>query len=206
MKQKFAYKDTDFKEKIMSQTSASATKETGVTADAAVDEGVRHEQAVNAFEYAIWHLGSSFARWRRDCLACLPETSLTGAEASILHVIHLNGTDKGITEISRLLHRDDMANLQYGIKKLLAQGYIEKANASAPKKNVAYRTSSKGAKLVEDYLTVRRETLMKLTDRMPGMTDAINEVTMMMHIMIGIYDQASNIVAGHGGPLGRLQP
>lgn len=171
-----------------------------------IEDALLHEQAVNGFEYAIWHLGSAFARWRRDCLACLPDVSLTGAEASILHVVHLNGTDKGINEISRLLHRDDMANLQYGVKKLLAQGYLEKANANAAKKVIAYRTSAKGGKLVEDYLRVRRETLMKLTDRMPGMTGAIDEVTMMLHIMIGIYDQASNIVAGHGGPLGKLQP
>ena len=32
----------------------------------AVGESLRHEQAINAFEYAIWHLGSAFARWRRD--------------------------------------------------------------------------------------------------------------------------------------------
>lgn len=170
------------------------------------DDALRHEQAINAFEYAIWHLGSAFARWRRDCLACLPGESLSGAEASILHIVHLNNTPKGIGEISRLLHRDDIANLQYGIKKLLAQGFLEKTNPKAPKKSVTYQTSAKGRKLVEDYLRLRRETLMRLTARVPGMTDTIGEVTTMLHVMIGLYDQASNIVAGHGGPIGKLQP
>jgi predicted MarR family transcription regulator len=170
------------------------------------DESLRHEQAINAFEYAIWHLGSAFARWRRDCLACLPGEALSGAEASILHIVHLNDTPKGIGEISRLLHRDDIANLQYGIKKLLAQGFLEKTNPKAPKKSVTYRTSAKGRKLVEDYLRLRRETLMRLTARVPGMTDTIGEVTTMLHVMIGLYDQASNIVAGHGGAIGKLQP
>lgn len=170
------------------------------------DEALKHEQAVNAFEYAIWHLGSAFARWRRDCLSCLPDNSLSGAEASILHIVHLNDTPKGIAEISRLLHRDDTANLQYGIKKLLAQGYLEKTNPKAPKKSVTYRTSAKGRKLVEDYLRLRRETLMRLTARVPGMTGTIGEMTTMLHVMIGIYDQASNIVAGHGGAIGKLQP
>ena len=173
---------------------------------ASVDEAQRHEEAINGFEYAIWHLGSAFARWRRDCLACLPDNALSGAEASILHIVHLNDTPKGIAEISRLLHRDDTANLQYGIKKLLAQGYLEKTNPKAPKKSVTYRTSAKGRKLVEDYLRLRRETLMRLTARVPGMTDTIGEVTTMLHIMIGLYDQASNIVAGHGGAIGKLQP
>src|SRR5262245_61900668 len=55
-----------------------------------------HERAVTAFEYAVWHLGSAFARWRRDCLALLPDGALSGAEASLLHVIHINGTAKGL--------------------------------------------------------------------------------------------------------------
>src|SRR5215510_16452887 len=86
------------------------------------EAAARHERAVTAFEYAAWHLGSAFARWRRDCLASIPGAGLSGAEASILHIIHLNGTPKGLAEISRLLHRDDLANLQYGIKKLVTLG------------------------------------------------------------------------------------
>jgi len=170
------------------------------------DDALAHEQAINGFEYAIWHLSSAFARWRRDCLACLPGEPLSGAEASILHIVHLNNTPKGVAEISRLLHRDDIANLQYGIKRLLAQGFIEKADPKAPKKSVTYLTSDKGRKLVEAYLQLRRETLLRLTDRVPGMTKAIGEATTMLHVMIGMYDQASNIAAGHGGPIGRLQP
>jgi predicted MarR family transcription regulator len=193
------------KEKNMGELAAVSAPAPEPLADS-VDESLRHEQAINGFEYAIWHLGSAFARWRRDCLACLPGESLSGAEASILHIVHLNDTPKGIADISRLLHRDDIANLQYGIKKLLAQGYLEKSNPSAPKKSVTYQTSAKGRKLVEDYLRLRRETLMRLTARVPGMTDTIGEVTTMLHVMIGLYDQASNIVGGHRGAIGKLQP
>ena len=71
---------------------------------------------------------------------------------------------------------------------------------------MTYQTSAKGRILVEEYLRLRRETLIRLSDRVPGMTDAVTEATTMLHIMIGIYDQASNIVAGHGGAMGKLQP
>ena len=70
------------------------------------------EQTVNAFEYAAWHFGSAFARWRHDCLGATPANALGGTEASILHVLHLNGTAKGLSDVARLLHRDDLANLQ----------------------------------------------------------------------------------------------
>jgi predicted MarR family transcription regulator len=170
------------------------------------DAAARHERAVTGFEYAAWHLGSAFARWRRDCLASIPGAGLSGAEASILHVLHLNGTAKGLAEISRLLHRDDLANLQYGIKKLMSLGYIEKADPKAPRKSVTYRASAKGQALVEAYLQRRRETLLRLTASLPGTSEAIENATVMLHVMIGLYDQASNIVAGHGGALGQLRP
>lgn len=174
--------------------------------DAASEDPLRHERAVTAFEYAAWHLGSAFARWRRDCLASIPGVSLSGAEASILHIIHLNGTPKGLADIARLLHRDDLANLQYGLKKLLSQGFIEKADDKAARKSVSYRASAKGGALVEAYLQRRQETLLRLTRTLPGTTAAIEDATVMLHVMIGFYDQASNIVSGHNGAFGSLEP
>jgi predicted MarR family transcription regulator len=188
------------------QALAAAPAPTLAEGATASGEALRHERAITAFEYAAWHLGSAFARWRRDCLASIPGVDLSGAEASILHIIHLNGTSKGLAEIARLLHRDDLANLQYGLKKLLTQGYVEKADARAPKKSMAYRTSAKGSAVVEAYLQRRRETLLRLTASLPGTTAAIEDATLMLHVMIGLYDQASNIVSGHRGALGSLEP
>ncbi len=92
------------------------------------------------------------------------------------------------------------------MKKLLSHGFIEKADAKAAKKSVMYRTSGSGAAVVEAYLQRRRDTLLRLTRTLPGTTEAIEEVAVMLHVMIGLYDQASNIVAGHGGSLGSLEP
>jgi len=190
--------------------SAKAAARPGAQAvgvQAVGERGVsRHERAVTAFEYALWHLSSAFARWRRDCLAYLPNAELSGAEASILHIIHMNGTSKGLSDISRLLHRDDLSNIQYGLKKLLAHGLIQKADPRAPRKNVTYVSTRSGAGIVEAYLQLRRDVLLKLTARMVGATDAIENATTLMHVMIGIYDQAGNVVVGHGGAFGNLQP
>jgi predicted MarR family transcription regulator len=159
------------------------------------------EQRVNAFEYAAWHFGSAFARWRRDCLAVLPESELGGTEASILHVLHLNGIPKGLSDVARLLHRDDLANLQYGLKKLVSLGFIEKADEGASRRNTTYVASTKGRALVDAYMENRRNTLVRLVGSLSGTDDALHQATAILHVMTGLYDQASTMLTS---PLGEL--
>jgi predicted MarR family transcription regulator len=164
------------------------------------------EQTVNAFEYAAWHLGSAFARWRRDCLAALPATGLGGTEASILHVLHLNGTAKGLSDVARLLHRDDLANLQYGLKKLLSLGFIEKASDSASRRNTTYMPTETGRALIDAYLQQRRDALVRLVASMSGTQDALHQATSILHVMTGLYDQASMILSSQIGEVPGLRP
>jgi predicted MarR family transcription regulator len=160
----------------------------------------REEAALTHFEYAAWHLASAFAKWRRDCLASLPENDLSGSEASILHIVHMNGTAKGLAEISRLLHRDDTANLQYGIKKLIGLGHIIKADSAASPKLTTYVTTDKGQALIDAYKARREEILLGLTQALPGMYDTIESTTNVLHVMVGLYEQASEIATSRPLP------
>lgn len=153
----------------------------------------REDIALTHFEYAAWHLASAFAKWRRDCLASLPGTDLGGSEASILHIVHMNGTAKGLSEISRLLHRDDTANLQYGLKKLMADGLITKADDAVARKLTTYVVTGKGQQLIEAYKARREEILLGLAHALPGLADTIENTTNVLHVMVGLYEQASEI-------------
>lgn len=164
------------------------------------------EQTVNAFEYAAWHFGSAFARWRRDCLGAMPAKELGGTEASILHVLHLNGTPKGLSDVARLLHRDDLANLQYGLKKLLSLGFIEKASNGASRRNTTYVPSESGRAIVDAYLQHRRDTLVRLVGSMSGTQQALQQATSILHVMTGLYDQASTILSSQIGDTLGLRP
>jgi predicted MarR family transcription regulator len=170
---------------------------TGLASDSSKNDSLalgRSETALQAFEYASWHLASAFARWRRDCLASLVGMELSGSEASILHIIHMGGRPKGLGEISRLLHRDDTANLQYGTKKLLFLGYIEKASAKSSRKLTTYRATTKGDTLINAYLKRRAEILLALAESVSGLAEVVEKTTNVLHVMIGLYDQASDIV------------
>lgn len=151
-----------------------------------------YEAKLAEFEYAIWHMGAAFARWRRDCLGSVSDLNVSNTEASILHVVHMNGTRKGVTEISRLLHRDDLPNIQYGLKKLWQLGLIEKEGNS--RKNMTYCVSKTGEEIVEAYLEQRRKILLRLFKQVAPATDDLSDLIVQMHVMVGIYDQSSDLV------------
>ncbi|MBY5932712.1 winged helix DNA-binding protein [Tateyamaria omphalii] len=161
--------------------------------DPSTSELERNNLAVTNFEFAAWHLASAFAKWRRDCSASLPYNDLSGSETSILHIVHMSGTPKGLSDIARLLHRDDTANLQYGIKKLLSIGYVEKADGSSSRKLTRYQVTEEGEALVTAFHQRREEILLELTQALPGVSDTIEKTTNVLHVMAGLYEQASEI-------------
>lgn len=152
----------------------------------------QEEEVLAGFEYALWHLGSAFSRWRRDCFASVCDLGLSGSETSILHVVDMNGTAKGLMDISRLLHRDDIPNLQYGLKKLLQLGLIEKRGTS--RKTTNYVTSETGKNIIADYKQMRRETLLRLFRQVPQTAENMEQMVAMMHVMSGIYDQSGDML------------
>jgi len=91
------------------------------------------------------------------------------------------------------LHRDDTANLQYGIKKLLSLGYIAKADGTSSRKLTTYCGTDKGRALVTSYNQRRQEILLGLTRALPGLADTVEKTTNVMHVMTGLYEQASEI-------------
>jgi predicted MarR family transcription regulator len=111
----------------------------------------------------------------------------------------LNGTAKGLSDVARLLHRDDLANLQYGLKKLLSLGFIEKASDGASRRNTTYVASETGRELVEAYLRHRRDTLVRLVASMSGTQEALQQATSILHVMTGLYDQASTMLTSQLG-------
>lgn len=153
------------------------------------------ERAWAEFEYALWQLGGAFARWQKECLASVSELNLSGTEAAILHAVHMNGVPKGVMEISRLLHREDLPNLQYGLKKLQKIGVVAKLGAS--RKTMIYEVTDKGREVVEAFLDQRRDTLLALLEHVADLPGELRYMTTRAHLLTGIYDQSSDLVRTH---------
>ncbi len=154
-----------------------------------------HEVGVTELEFAIIRVGAAFERWQSDCLACCFPQSFSGSDTAVLHVIRMHDRTKSISEIGRLLKRDDTSNLQYGIRKLLKAGLIEKAGSSS-KKGVTYQVTELGREVTDRYGEFRRELLISLTESLSATQD-FEGIAKVLNLMSGLYDQASCVAATH---------
>lgn len=103
---------------------------------------------------------------------------------------------KSISELGRLLKRDDVSNLQYGVRKLLKAGLIQRAKEAGSKRDVTYCVSALGRRVTDKYAETRRELLISMTRNSVGEAD-FDAVARMLNLMAAMYDQASCVAATH---------
>lgn len=148
------------------------------------------------FEFALLRAAAAFERWRSDCSACCFDRSLSGADVAVLNVTRMHDRPKSISEIARLLNRDDLSNLQYGIRKLLAAKVVTKEGKVGAKKGVTYSVTEYGRELSDAYANLRRELVIKLSQSMTT-KDNLIEAAKVLNLMSGLYDHASRVAAAH---------
>jgi predicted MarR family transcription regulator len=154
------------------------------------------EIGVTEVEFAIFRVSAAFERWQADCLGCCIGLAVSGTETAMLHVIRMHDRPKSISEICRLLKRDDLANIQYGVRKLMKAGLISKADHAGSKRDVTYVVSAAGRDVTDRYAAFRRELLISMTRTSAAGVD-FEAVARTLNVMSALYDQASCIAATH---------
>ena len=155
-----------------------------------------YEIELSELEFSLLRVSSAFERWRADCMACCFDQPFSGADTAVLNVIRMHDRPKSISDIGRQLNRDDQSNLQYGIRKLVKAGVIEKASTGDSKKGVTYVVTELGREATDKYAQFRRELLITLTQSIT--TDqSLTEVGRVLNLMAGMYDQAACVAAAH---------
>ena len=152
------------------------------------------EIALTELEYSLFRVFESFTRWQMECVATAGVPNLSGADAAILNVVRMRDRPKGISDIARLLNRDDIANLQYSLRKLTKAGLIEKAGHSA-KKDVTYQVTSRGRGITENYARIRAELLMPMVGSLADGRADFDRGSRVLSLLTGMYDQAARLAA-----------
>ena len=160
------------------------------------------EVGLTELEFSIFRISAAFERWQADCLACCHGGAFSGTDTALLHVIRMHDRPKSISEMGRLLKRDDLSNLTYSVRKLLKAGLVEKSDTLGSKKDVTYQVTAEGASITSDYAEFRRELLISMTQSTAGNVD-FQAIATALNLMAAMYDQASCIAATHRVPLKR---
>lgn len=159
-----------------------------------------HEVALTEIEFSIFRIFGAFNRWMDDLAACCQEDAdqfCSGMDFSLLNIIRMHDRAKSISEVGRLLNRDDLSNLQYGIRKLTKAGYIKKLGSQGNKKGATYSTTDKGIEVTDLYARYRQQLLLPLTQAVSASDEQLERVANMLTLLSGIYDQAACVAATH---------
>lgn len=157
------------------------------------------EQELNfaELEFSILRISAAFDRWQKDCLACCVEGGLSGVDNAVLHLIRMHDRAKSISEVARLMNRDDISNLQYSLRKLTKAGLIARAGTSDSKRTAAYEVTAKGTHVSDLFAQFRRELLITLTESIKDLDVDILTACKVLNISSGLYDHASTVAASH---------
>ncbi len=153
-----------------------------------------HEISVTELEFALMRAHEAFARWQSECMTVASGFPVGGSENAILHVVRLHDRPKSVRDIARLTNRDDIANLQYALRKLVKLGLIEQSGGRA---NSVYAITASGRKASDAYSELRGELLTSYTGGIPNFENDLNETARTLNHLTGLYEQAARVVATH---------
>ncbi len=148
-------------------------------------------------EFSILRISAAFDRWQKDCLACCVDGGLAGIDNAVLHIIRMHDRAKSISDVARLMNRDDISNLQYSLRKLTKAGLIERAGSSSSKRTATYQVSAEGTRISDLFAQFRRELLLSLTESIKDLEVDILTASKVLNITSALYDHASAVAATH---------
>ncbi|UXU81837.1 winged helix DNA-binding protein [Paracoccus sp. SMMA_5_TC] len=166
----------------------------------------RSEQKVADLEYALMRCHEAFGRWQTECLAAVGDFNHSGPENALLHIIRMNDRPKTIHDLAHMANRNDIPNIQYSLRKLIAAGLV--ARSGSGRAGVIYQVTELGRSVTDRYARIRAELLVAGVDGVPGLMDRLADAARCLELLTGIYEQAARNAAslrrrpGHVAPGG----
>lgn len=148
--------------------------------------------ALSELEFALTVLGNAFERWIVRCMATAGYPGLGHVDVLILHAVAHRERDKTQGELCMMFNIEDTHVVTYALRKLEAQGLIEKARRGKEK---VVRSTTQGREACDRYRDIRENLLIAGARAMAFDETAISRVAATMHALSGQYDQAARAAA-----------
>lgn len=147
---------------------------------------------VTDLEYAVMRAYQSFVRWQSECMASVTSTPLSGQENSLLHIIRMHERPKTIKDLQHLTNRQDSANMQYELRKLLKAKLIDKYGTA--RTGIYYIATTEGIQVCDDYAKLRSEVLLQAAEAVALIKSNATKATTCLEQMEKIYESATREV------------
>lgn len=146
-------------------------------------------------EFALMRTFEGLGRWQSECLASVCDLAATGLENAMLHIIRMHDRPKSIRDLARMTNRDDVPNIQYSLRKLMAAGLVVRKGSG--RTGVTYEVTPEGRRVTDEYADLRRRLLIAAIESLPGFSDRLAEASRTLNILSGIYEEAARVAATH---------
>lgn len=153
------------------------------------------EFSVTEFEQGLICAAEAFYRFYGSLLGRRGrEQKLSGQDNVILQQILAASRPLSLTDIARFANRDDTANIQYSLKKLLRAGLIEKAPTSSARE-ASYAVTERALEWAEHFVKLRRELFTDPSAQILDFQEQLAMCSKLLNTIAGFYDHGTRVMA-----------
>lgn len=156
------------------------------------------EIALTELEIALFRTFAAFDAWQHHSQAAASDAPLNRTDCMVLNIVRMKERPKTAAEITRLLNRDDISNIQYSLRKLEKLGLIQPGKTSRHKTK-AFEVTERGQDATEMHAQLRRELMTKAVSRVKDWQARAEEAAELLDHLRALYEHASMVVTIHKG-------
>jgi predicted MarR family transcription regulator len=150
------------------------------------------DELVTAFEFSMMQAFEAYQRWCVQGARLVGHPDIAYNEVVVLHVVRMQERAKDAATIAKLVNRDDLPNVLYNLRKLVSIGLVEKVKIGS---GTFFQVTERGRIETERYAALRRDLLLDSMEQVANLSDKLQSLVGLMHVMTGLYDGAARETA-----------
>ena len=153
-----------------------------------------HEFAITRFEQGLICAAAAFYRFYGVLLGREGRAhNISGQDNAILQQILAASRPLAVTDIARFANRDDIANIQYSLKKLVRAGLIEKTGRTSARET-SYVVTDLARQWTRDFLALRRALFTDPSAQILDFDDQLDKSANLLNLIAGFYDHGTRVM------------
>ena len=155
-----------------------------------------HEFAITQLEQGLICAAAAFYRFYGALLGREGRIhNVSGQDNVILQQIMAASRPLAVADIARFGNRDDTANIQYSLKKLLGAGLITKAGKTSTRET-SYMITALAREWTRNFVALRRQLFTDPSAQILDFDDQLEKCANLLNTIAGFYDHGMRVMSG----------